>query len=132
MNILIYSVSKRIPAKSAKLLVLKYIPKQLFSCHHFMLYNAYIYVLICKLYVYMYICDSLNAVHNLLMKSLIACSTGGSASGDDNNSGAIVGGVLGGLCGAILLILLIILIWFYWKRKRGEKSSRASMEHMCV
>ena len=56
----------------------------------------------------------------------------GSISGDDSNTGAIVGGVVGGVCGAILLIVLIILLWFCCIRKREAKSSRASMEHICI
>ena len=54
-------------------------------------------------------------------------------NGGDNtgaNTGAIVGGVVGGSAGAILLILPIILLWFFYIKKRGEKSSIASME--CV
>ena len=72
-------------------------------------------------------------VYTVLTNSLIVCSTGGSASGDDNNTGAIVGGVIGGLCGAILLIVLILLLWYFViRKKRLEKGSRASMEHMCA
>ena len=56
-------------------------------------------------------------------------------NGGDNtgaNTGAIVGGVVGGSTGAILLILPIILLWFFYIKKRGEKSSIASMEHVCT
>ena len=71
----------------------------------------------------------------------VACSTDASDGNDDDggggdntgsNTGAIVGGVVGGLAGAILLILpiILILLWFYYIRKRGEKSSIAGME--CV
>ena len=69
----------------------------------------------------------------------VACST--DAPDDDNNddedntgasTGAIVGGVVGGLAGAILLILPIIFLWFFYIRKRGEKSSIASMECVCT
>ena len=58
---------------------------------------------------------------------------GDNSGGGDNtgaNTGAIVGGVVGGLAGAILLVLPIILLWFFYIKKRGEKSSIASME--CV
>ena len=53
-------------------------------------------------------------------------------NGGDNtgaNTGAIVGGVVGGLAGAILLILpiILILLWFFYIRKKEEKSSIASM-----
>ena len=66
----------------------------------------------------------------------VACSTDTPDDIDDNdteaNTGAIVGGVVGGLVGAILLILPIILLWFCCIKKRGEKSSKASMENMCT
>ena len=66
----------------------------------------------------------------------VACSTGIPDDNDDNNTGAntgaIVGGVVGGLVGAILLTLHIILLWFCCIKKRGEKSRKASMEHMCT
>ena len=51
---------------------------------------------------------------------------------DDDNTGAVVGGVVGGICGAILIILVIILLWFYCVRKREQKISRASMQHVCT
>ena len=70
----------------------------------------------------------------------VACSTDAPDDNDDNddndydnedntgaNTGAIVGGVVGGSAGAILLVLPIILLWFFYIRKRGEKSSIASM-----
>ena len=62
----------------------------------------------------------------------VACSTDAPDDKNDDNTGAIVGGVVGGLVGAILLILHIILLWFCCIKKRGEKSSIASMEHMCT
>ena len=60
----------------------------------------------------------------------VACSTDAPNDNNDDNTGAIVGGVVGGLAGAVLLILPIILLWFCCIKKRGEKSSKASME--CV
>ena len=40
--------------------------------------------------------------------------------------------MVGGLVGAIIVIVLIILICYCCMKKRGEKSSRASMEYMCM
>ena len=69
----------------------------------------------------------------------VACST--VAPDDDNNDNedntgpstrAIVGGVVGGLAGAVVLILPIIFLWFFHIRKKGEKSSIASMECVCT
>ena len=66
----------------------------------------------------------------------VACSADASDDddgGDDGaNTGAIVGGAVGGLAGVILLILPIILLWFFYIKKRGEKSIRTSMKHVCI
>ena len=62
--------------------------------------------------------------------SYLKCPAGSSTDDGDNTTGAIVGVVVGGVCGGILLILLTILLWLCCIKKRGEKSSRASMECM--
>ena len=90
-------------------------------------------------YVHTYVCIYRNAVRStgvyyvhsyiVFANNQVAYSTD-APNNDDNggdNTGAIVGGVVGGLAGAILLILPIILLWFYYIRKREEKSSIASM-----
>ena len=59
----------------------------------------------------------------------VACSTDAPGD-DDDNTGAIVGGVVGGLAGVILLVFLNILLWLCCIKKRGENSTKASME--CV
>ena len=86
-----------------------------------------------------YICRYIVFANNQVACSIDASDgndDGGGGGGDNTgaSTGAIVGGVVGGLAGAILLILpiILILLWFFYIKKRGEKSSIASMERVCT